>query len=167
LGWLLEKTTRRVINGKYNHIKQEELSQIFKEIEVNQSLIMSMFSLERLWIPFVFATKKRTWDVQEKIRECMDIVWERILGGVINIGMKTRFETMLDYIAEKYEDDNINYNYCFDNYLVNALYSNIGYFFDEPTVSGYKVRTTASIMVLDLLSDYIVDNLKKQNSIRM
>jgi len=86
-------------------LKQEELSQIFKEIEVNQSLIMSMFSLERLWIPFVFATKKRTWDVQEKIRECMDIVWERILG-VINIGMKTRFETMLDYIAEKYEDDN-------------------------------------------------------------
>lgn|GEM_PF-4206322 len=38
-------------------LKQEELSQIFNEIEVNQSFIMSIFFLERLWIPFVFATK--------------------------------------------------------------------------------------------------------------
>lgn len=147
-------------------LKEKELNNKFNENETNYGLIISLFSLERLWIPFIFTTSLRKWDVQTKVRQCMDMMWERILEGKSD--KKPDFINLLDTITTRYmEDDsnNIVYNYNFDNYLINALYSNIGYFFDDPSSEAYQIRTSAPMAVLELLSDYIIDNecLKKSD----
>ena len=140
-----------------------EGEKIYKEFEKSENrygLIISMFSLERLWIPFTFATSQRTWDVQTKVRQCLDMMWNRISEGKTSVNGKAVFSKVLNAITNQYEEDdskNIVYNYAFDNYLVNALYSNIKYFFDDPASEKYKVRTSASMAVFDLLSDYMVD----------
>lgn len=142
-------------------LKEKELDKAFKENKNSYGLIISMYSLERLWIPFVFTTSIREWDVQSKVRQCMDMMWDRIFEGISIKGKKSDFIDILDTITDYYAEDesnNISYNYCFDNYLINALYSNIGYFFDDPRSEGYRIRTSASMAVLELLSDYIVDN---------
>jgi hypothetical protein len=141
-------------------LKEKELDKAFRENENSYGLIISMFSLERLWIPFVFATSIREWDVQSKVRQCMDLMWDRIFEEESSTSKKSDFINLLDTITDCYTEDdsnNINYNYSFDNYLINALYSNIGYFFDDSMSEGYRIRTSASMAVLELLSDYIVD----------
>lgn len=142
-------------------LKEKELDKVFKENDNCHGLIISMLSLERIWAPFVFATSLREWDVQAKVRQCMDMMWYRIFDEKAMNIKKSDFKNLLDTITNCYAEDesnNISYNYCFDNYLINALYSNIGYFFDDPRSEKYRKRTCASLAVLELLSDYIVDN---------
>lgn len=139
-------------------LKCDEIKEVLEKNEFECGLIVNMFALERLWQPFVFSTSKRTWDVQSKVRKCMDMIWERILDSNISKKRESEFENLLENITQRYlEDDDmgIEYSYCFDSCLMSALYSDIGYYFGR--ASKYNVSINGIAATLDLLGDYVAD----------
>ena len=139
-------------------IEMKKYALVEAEFEISSDktcMIRAMLSLERLWTPFLYATRERT-DIQEKTRIYMDGVWESIFDDNVESFPKEYYEQILDEIDEEYcgDESNIVQECYYDQYLINALAAGFGWFFCE----NRPKRPDIVMSTTDLIHDKIVDD---------
>ena len=137
-------------------LEYEEIQRQFAGSDNLKCMIRAMLSLERLWQPFLYSTSHIESDVQKKVREYMDGVWERIFADRVNGDKEKYYRQLIEDVGEKLceAEDNGKLTKCrYEGYLYDALVSGFGWFFmpDKSKMIGIVLAAT------DLISDKIVD----------
>ncbi|ORX42529.1 hypothetical protein BCR36DRAFT_587113 [Piromyces finnis] len=160
---------------KLNEVQLNQYYELEKQVEGMEEwkiMVCVMLSLERLWQPFLFATKHIGSVVQKPVRELIDGIWKnRIFNenqsehddNTIDDEEKERYYTkILDEAGDIIEENEDSAENHYESYLMDILYSGFSWFFPTPTTSS-SPRWDLTLIPVDFISDWIIDTYNPKN----
>lgn len=136
--------------------RYRELKKAFLTLNTKKAKIISLLVMARMWKPLVIASRERIWEVPQKIKECLEILWRNTFQEVKSSELKKLHGILndIDNLYVRDEEGGFKPQYVFDTFIFEAICDSSNWFFSKDTCSNENGFVVIEYM-LDMLEYYI------------
>lgn len=146
--------------------KYMEIKDVFRTMENNQAIVVTLLALERLWHPFIEGVvesefpEEMTKEVLNIAETWMHMAWARVQRGNSSPEDLKNFKALLSRVDEMFEEIDGDYFAGAATFFYSGFLDCANWFFNinESSTRDDK-RADVPCLVLDMITDQVVDTI--------